>query len=52
MTRRSVELDILKQRLAESEAENKRLAEESNANQLALMELHMLVLSVVPPNEG
>ncbi|KAA8783333.1 hypothetical protein EC604_05660 [Paenibacillus amylolyticus] len=46
------ELDLLKQRLAESEAENKRLAEESNANQLALMELHMLVLSVVPPNEG
>ncbi|KAA8782505.1 hypothetical protein EC604_01405 [Paenibacillus amylolyticus] len=46
------ELDLLKQRLAESEAENKRLAEESNANQLALMELHMLVLSVVSPDEG
>ncbi|MDT0121345.1 hypothetical protein Q9R46_01715 [Paenibacillus sp. RRE4] len=46
------ELDLLKQRLAESEAENKRLAEESNANQLALMELHKLVLSVVPPNQG
>lgn len=46
------ELELLKQRLAESEAENKRLAEESNANQLALMELHMLVLSVVPPDEG
>lgn len=45
------ELDLLKQRLAESEAENKRLAEESNANQLALMELHKLVLSVVPPNQ-
>jgi len=48
----SSELDILKQRLTESELENKRLADESNANQLALMELHMLVLSVVPPNEG
>lgn len=48
----SSELDILKQRLTESELENKRLAEESNANQLALMELHMLVLSVVPPNQG
>ncbi|MGF6356172.1 hypothetical protein ABIE27_004087 [Paenibacillus sp. 4624] len=46
------ELDLLKHRLAESEAENKRLAEESNANQLALMELHMLVLSVVSPDEG
>ncbi|MGF6358084.1 hypothetical protein ABIE27_006049 [Paenibacillus sp. 4624] len=46
------ELDLLKQRLAESEAENKRLAQESNANQLALMELHMLVLSVVTPDEG
>lgn len=45
------ELDLLKQRLSESEAENKRLAEESNANQLALMELHMLVLSVVSPDE-
>ncbi|CAM3358750.1 hypothetical protein HP548_02905 [Paenibacillus taichungensis] len=41
----------LEQRLAASEAQNKQLAEESNANQLALMELHMLVLSVLP-NEG
>ncbi|MCK6077908.1 hypothetical protein [Paenibacillus silvae] len=41
------ELEMLKQRLAESEVENKRLAEESNANQLALMELHTLLLSIV-----
>ncbi|KGP80076.1 MULTISPECIES: hypothetical protein [unclassified Paenibacillus] len=46
------EMDMLQQRLIEAEAENKRLAEESNANQLALMELHMLVLSVVSPDEG
>lgn len=41
----------LERRLSASEAENKKLAEESNANQLALMELHMLVLSVLP-HEG
>jgi hypothetical protein len=41
----------LEQRLAAAEVENKKLAEESNANQLALMELHMLVLSVLP-DEG
>ncbi|MFS0858343.1 hypothetical protein [Paenibacillus taichungensis] len=41
----------LEQRLAAAEAENKKLAEESNTNQLALMELHMLVLSVLP-DEG
>ncbi|WP_091014766.1 hypothetical protein [Paenibacillus amylolyticus] len=46
------ELDLLKQRLVEAETENKRLAGESNANQLALMELHMLVLSVMSPDEG
>nr|WP_154957426.1 hypothetical protein [Paenibacillus xylanexedens] len=38
----------LEQRLAAAEAENKKLAEESNANQLALMELHMMLLSVLP----
>lgn len=41
----------LERRLAASEALNMQLAEESNANQLALMELHMLVLSVLP-DEG
>ncbi|WP_419890730.1 hypothetical protein [Paenibacillus xylanexedens] len=48
----SQEVDLLKQQLAESKAENQRLAAESNANQLALMELHMLVLSVVSTDEG
>lgn len=38
----------LEQRLAAAEAENKKLAEESNANQLALMELHLMLLSVLP----
>ncbi|MNP85002.1 hypothetical protein D3C76_1845500 [compost metagenome] len=42
----------LERRLAASEARNEQLAAESNANQLALMELHMLVLSVVSPDEG
>nr|WP_145403478.1 hypothetical protein [Paenibacillus xylanexedens] len=41
------ELEMLKQRLAESEVENKRLTEESNANQLALMELHTMLLGIV-----
>ncbi|WP_339241418.1 hypothetical protein MKX40_10675 [Paenibacillus sp. FSL R5-0517] len=41
----------LERRLAESESRNEQLAAESNANQLALMELHMLVLSVLP-DEG
>ncbi|WFR64317.1 hypothetical protein P9222_09160 [Paenibacillus amylolyticus] len=41
----------LEQRLTASEARNEQLAAESNANQLALMELHMLVLSVLP-DEG
>ncbi|RPK29992.1 hypothetical protein [Paenibacillus xylanexedens] len=41
----------LEKRLAASEARNEQLAAESNANQLALMELHMLALSVLP-DEG
>ncbi|WFR60880.1 hypothetical protein P9222_20335 [Paenibacillus amylolyticus] len=41
----------LEQRLTASEARNEQLAAESNANQLALMELHMLLLSVLP-DEG
>ncbi|CAI6082011.1 hypothetical protein PAECIP112173_03401 [Paenibacillus sp. JJ-100] len=40
------EIDMLKLRLADSEAENKRLAKESNANQIALMELHTMLLSM------
>lgn len=48
----SSELDLLKRRLAESEAENKRLAAESNANQLALMELHTMLLGTVKPSAG
>ncbi|WP_340014643.1 hypothetical protein [Paenibacillus sp. FSL K6-1318] len=48
----SQEMDLLKQQLSESKLENQRLAAESNANQLALMELHMLVLSVVSPDES
>lgn len=43
----STEIDMLKLRLAESEAENKRLAKESNANQIALMELHTMLLSLI-----
>ncbi|KQY87079.1 hypothetical protein ASD24_26755 [Paenibacillus sp. Root52] len=46
------ELDILKQRLEASEVRNEQLAAESNANQLALMELHMMLLGVVSPDEG
>ncbi|MEK4276466.1 hypothetical protein [Paenibacillus sp. FSL R7-0026] len=46
------QLGDLQKKLTEAEGINKRLAEESNANQLALMELHMLVLSVVSPDEG
>ncbi|OMF04047.1 hypothetical protein BK129_18990 [Paenibacillus amylolyticus] len=41
----------LEKRLATSEAETAQLKAESNANQLALMELHMLVLSVLPDAE-
>lgn len=38
----------LESRLAAAEARNDQLAEESNANQLALMELHTMLLSVMP----
>lgn len=44
----SQEVNLLKQQLEDSKAENQRLSAESNANQLALMELHMLLLSVLP----
>ncbi|MGE6576262.1 hypothetical protein ACQKFM_15200 [Paenibacillus xylanexedens] len=49
---RPVDYVELERRLAASEARNEQLAAESNANQLALMELHMLVLSVVSPDEN
>lgn len=38
----------LKQEFGELVAENKRLQEENNANQLALMELHTMLLSLLP----
>ncbi|WP_339307699.1 hypothetical protein [Paenibacillus sp. FSL R5-0519] len=45
---RPIEYVELEQRLATSEAETAQLKVESNANQLALMELHMMLLSVLP----
>ncbi|MGG1878890.1 hypothetical protein ABDI30_15155 [Paenibacillus cisolokensis] len=40
------EIDLLKERLAAAEARNEQLAEESTVNQLALMELHMMILAL------
>ncbi|MDQ0722217.1 hypothetical protein QF049_003478 [Paenibacillus sp. W4I10] len=40
------ELDYLKQRLAEAEAKNTQLTEESTLNQVALMELHAMILAM------
>lgn len=41
----------LKQQLAESDARNEKLAEENTLNQIALMELHAMLLSTLP-DEG
>jgi hypothetical protein len=40
------ELDLLKQRLAEAETRNEQLAEENTLNQVALMELHAMILGM------
>ncbi|UPK45775.1 hypothetical protein [Paenibacillus pabuli] len=48
---RPIEYVELEQRLAASEAETAQLKVESNANQLALMELHMMLLSVLPDED-
>ncbi|WP_145146403.1 hypothetical protein [Paenibacillus xylanexedens] len=42
------QINDLKQRLAESDVRNEKLAEENTLNQLALMELHALLLSTLP----
>ncbi|WP_440117172.1 hypothetical protein [Paenibacillus sp. QZ-Y1] len=41
------ELDSLQQRLVEAEAKNSQLAAESTLNQVALMELHQMLLKVL-----
>ncbi|WP_458123350.1 hypothetical protein [Paenibacillus sp. Z3-2] len=43
-----IEYVELERRLAASEASYEQLASESNANQLALMELHMMLLGEMP----
>lgn len=40
------ELDLLKRRLTEAEAKNAQLTEESTINQVALMELHTMILGM------
>ncbi|GAB6927040.1 hypothetical protein JCM10914A_10230 [Paenibacillus sp. JCM 10914] len=42
----SEEVEHLKQRLADSESRNDQLAEESTINQIALMELHIMILGL------
>ncbi|MET3831038.1 hypothetical protein ABIC86_002504 [Paenibacillus sp. DS2363] len=42
------QLSELKARLQEEKSRNERLEQESNTNQLALMELHMLLLNLMP----
>ncbi|MFC9706983.1 hypothetical protein JNUCC31_21650 [Paenibacillus sp. JNUCC31] len=46
------ELDLLKQRLAEAEAKNAQLTEESTLNQVALMELHAMILEMTSGNRS
>lgn len=41
------QINDLKQRLAETDAHNEKLAEENTLNQLALMELHAMLLSTL-----
>lgn len=41
------ELDLLQQRLVEAEAKHSQLAAESTLNQVALMELHQMLLKVL-----
>lgn len=41
-----LEVDLLKERLAAAETRNEQLAEEVTLNQLALMELHMMILEL------
>lgn len=45
------QISALKQRQAESDARNEKLAEENTLNQIALMEMHALLLSTFP-DEG
>ncbi|WP_405131165.1 hypothetical protein MHB43_01265 [Paenibacillus sp. FSL H8-0317] len=45
------QINALKQSLAESDARNEKLAEENTLNQIALMELHAMLLSTLP-DEG
>ncbi|RAW09732.1 hypothetical protein DC345_30185 [Paenibacillus taichungensis] len=42
------QINDLKEKLAESDARNEKLAEENTLNQLALMELHAMLLSTLP----
>lgn len=47
-TEQPSEMEQLRERLAAAEARNEQLAQESNVNQMALMELHMMLLSLMP----
>ncbi|WP_419891398.1 hypothetical protein [Paenibacillus xylanexedens] len=46
------QISALKQRQAESDAHNEKLAEENTLNQIALMELHALLLSTFPDEDN
>ncbi|NUU74038.1 hypothetical protein [Paenibacillus xylanilyticus] len=46
------EIKSLKQQLSEANSRNEKLAEESTLNQIALMELHAMMLSLMPPEEA
>ncbi|MDR6723980.1 hypothetical protein J2W91_002442 [Paenibacillus amylolyticus] len=48
----SDQISDLNQRLLEANEQNGQLAEESTLNQIALMELHAMMLSLMPPEEA
>ncbi|MDR9744113.1 hypothetical protein [Paenibacillus taichungensis] len=45
------EINSLKQQLEDANTRNEKLAEESTLNQIALIELHAMVLSLLPEEE-